>query len=110
MQPFADGKEHLLAELGRLELLLRRQAIRLRAADPSAGDPYRGLYIPDTQAAALLRDGPVGEEPADARALTTEIARRAADNQARIALGGASHPALPLPRLAGRCGLSPFEL
>ena len=59
MSTVVHAHSHLFAELARLDLLLRRQIVRLRAADPGAlDDPYRGLYVPDAQVDSLLRAGP----------------------------------------------------
>ena len=57
VQPFAGAAEHLAFELSRLELLLERQVLRLRAAHLLSDDPFRGLYIPDGQVDALLAGG-----------------------------------------------------
>jgi hypothetical protein len=52
---FVSGSEHLLAELEILDLALRRQVLRLRAANQLTEDEYRGLYIADAQVDALIR-------------------------------------------------------
>jgi hypothetical protein len=104
MTDFTSGTEHLQAELRRLDLLLQRQALRLRAAGALTADEFRGLYIPDEQADALLQSQAAGrEEPPEIGALTERIARAREENAARAGR------ALPLPRLAERFALDSFE-
>ncbi len=142
MSTVVHAHSHLFAELARLDLLLRRQIVRLRAADPGAlDDPYRGLYVPDAQVDSLLRTGasastagasassatgPRQAEPAEAQALSAEIARRRAENWRHAALRQAQRPAAepaealaaepveappePVEALAQACGLSEFEV
>jgi len=46
---FADPAEHLAAELQRLDLVLHREIVRLRAAYQLSLDEFRGLYVSDEQ-------------------------------------------------------------
>jgi ATP-dependent 26S proteasome regulatory subunit len=58
MQPFANSLEHLLAEMERIDLLIRFQIARcckLHAED----EQFRGLYISEREVDALLRK-PIG--------------------------------------------------
>jgi SpoVK/Ycf46/Vps4 family AAA+-type ATPase len=104
---FATAGEHLLAELGRLELLVKRQVYRLRAANLLTEDEFRGLYIADAQVDALLGAGQV-EGAASLRALDGLIDRARAEIDERTRCTGPdARP--PLARLAERFGLSPFE-
>jgi hypothetical protein len=112
MDGFANGTEHLLAELLRLDLMLQRQVARLRAADLITEDEFRGLYIPDGQVDALL-DQPhrslqasydAAGHPGDD--LIEEVRQ---ENAARLEAGLRSGSGLPLPRLAELFGLSPLE-
>jgi ATP-dependent 26S proteasome regulatory subunit len=50
----ADSREYLRQELGRLDLLLHRQILRLRASYQLSLDEFRGLYISDQQVDDLL--------------------------------------------------------
>src|SRR5215204_5819548 len=50
----ADSREYLRQELGRLDLLLHRQILRLRASYHLSLDEFRGLYISDQQVDRLL--------------------------------------------------------
>jgi Winged helix domain, variant/ATPase family associated with various cellular activities (AAA) len=106
-EPFATGLEHLLAELGRIELLLRRQVLRLRADDLLATDDFRGLYIADTQVDALLHRGPPSTErhrtSREVEALGILASGAREENASRAGEG------LPLVRLARLYGLDDFE-
>ncbi len=51
---FADALEHLQAEMARLDLLLYRQILRLRATYQLSLDEFRGLYISDEQVDNLI--------------------------------------------------------
>ncbi|MCU0484584.1 MAG: ATP-binding protein [Anaerolineales bacterium] len=53
------GFSHLLAELSRIDLLIRRQVQRWQAAGQNPEDAFRGLYISDSEASALL-ERPMG--------------------------------------------------
>lgn len=50
----ADSREYLRQELERLDLLLHRQILRLRAQYQLSLDEFRGLYISDQQVDQLL--------------------------------------------------------
>jgi AAA+ superfamily predicted ATPase len=50
-----NAREHTLAHLARLDLLIRREVFRLRLQHPQRGDDeFRGLYISDDEVEALL--------------------------------------------------------
>jgi SpoVK/Ycf46/Vps4 family AAA+-type ATPase len=63
--------EHLQAELARLDVLLRRQVRRWQLAGQDPADAFRGLYVSDAQAEALL-DRPFGTSWGDTIALDPE--------------------------------------
>ncbi len=69
----------LSAELSRLDLLMRREALRLRARYELSADELRGLYVSDERVDALIeseaRDGGVrvGDLDRAAEALRREI-------------------------------------
>ncbi len=116
MEPFRTPLEHLLAELGRLDLMLQRQVRRLRAAHLLNEDPYRGLYIPDTHVDALLSAGrvlnprPDGTDPAvHSEAITYAIEQAHAIIRGRILASQQAGLRLPLVELAVRFGLGDFE-
>lgn len=58
-EPGSLSLSHLLVELGRIDLLIRRQVQRWQAAGQNPDDAFRGLYISDGEAAALL-ERPMG--------------------------------------------------
>jgi SpoVK/Ycf46/Vps4 family AAA+-type ATPase len=99
-----SGTEYLLLALQRLEVMLRRQVLRLRAAHQLVENEYRGLYIPDEQVDALLRQhAPAGD--ANTAVLTAQIARmRAAEGELL------ADPDLPFARLRRWFGLRDEEI
>ena len=100
----SDAVEHLYAELRRLDLLLHRQILRLRAAYNLSLDEFRGLYISDEQVDRLVEqpDGFAGVVlPADELLEHVEEMRRH---------NSAAAPAdSPLRRVAEEFDLSEFE-
>ena len=57
-EPFASSRQHLYAELRRLDLLIQREVWRWRqmnSPDPQAGDEFRGLYVSEAEVDAILR-------------------------------------------------------
>src|SRR5207302_8737364 len=100
---FTTPLEHLGAELERLDVLLRREVLRLRAGNVLAeADDFRGLYIPDAQVDALLARNGLPEPEID------ELGARAAALRRSIDLR--SGPELPLRRIARALDLSDLEL
>jgi hypothetical protein len=105
LSPFADAQEHLLAELDRLELLLRRRAILLRDAGLVTDSDFRGLYVADEHIERIPLDAVDRPMPPAAASLADLAALSAERNLRRLELG----PELPLPRLIRLTGLSPLE-
>jgi AAA+ superfamily predicted ATPase len=99
---FASAAEHVLAELDRLELVVRRRVLRLRAASLLTDDEFRGLYIADAHVDALLAGIAPGADD-ELRELDGFIEHVLRENAAR------EHDGLPLPRLCRALGLDPFE-
>jgi ATP-dependent 26S proteasome regulatory subunit len=99
---FASAAEHVLAELDRLELVVRRRVLRLRAARLITDDEFRGLYIADAHIDALL-GGVAPAADAELRDLDGFIEHVRRENAAR------EHDGLPLPRLCRALDLDPFE-
>src|SRR5579859_8204636 len=112
MKNFATSLEHLVTQLQLLDLLLRRQVMRLRAANQLTEDNMRGLYIPDTQIDTLLSQ-PIhhwqlpfnDEEPKGIQILNQTIERLREENAQRASMS----PDLPLLRLATLFNLQPAE-
>lgn len=114
---FANGAEHLLAELSRLRLLLHREVLRLRASGLLNEDQFRGLYVSDEQVDAVLREryaklskADPGENFPPAMSQLSQRARASAQEiKARTAASAASGISLPLSRLAEIFSLSASE-
>src|SRR5215467_2274018 len=93
---------YLQTELRRLDLLIHREILRLRAAYQLSLDEFRGLYVSDQQVDTLLREHPSSPEAADPDELT-----QMADAEHRTS------QADPDPRwsaLSREFGLGPSEL
>jgi len=113
MEPFENGTAHLQAELRRIDLLLQRQVLRLRAANLLTEDQFRGLYISDAQVDALLRHARAGAEDASIPSAeqTTELIRALEkETEGRLRATVDAGIELPLPRLAAVFGLTRFEV
>jgi hypothetical protein len=96
--------EHLQARIGALEAQVRGAVERRRAVDPQPGDPFRGLYVSDQQAAALLDDDPSGAQP------TAEDWIRRVEIEAWAEEVDPAGSALRLRRLAGAFGLEDADV
>ncbi len=101
---FTDPLEHLTAGLQRLDLLLHREILRLRATYQLSLDEFRGLYISDEQVNSLI-DQSLGYE--GVLSTLAELTQRAEAlreaNAERLPNG------LPWQRLAIEFGLTPIE-
>ena len=64
------NREYLQGELQRLDWLLHREILRLRAIYQLSLDEFRGLYVSDAQVDALLRDTQQASEVSDPAELT----------------------------------------
>jgi ATPase family associated with various cellular activities (AAA) len=100
----ADPCVYLSAELQRLDLLLHREILRLRAIYQLSLDEFRGLYISDEQVNQLI-DRSLNYE--GATALTAELTQQA--EALRIANEQQCGEDLPWSRLAAEFSLSPTE-
>ena len=107
---------HLLAELSRIDLLIRRQVQRWQAAGQNPEDAFRGLYISDGEASALL-ERPIGSNWGAAVRLPDSIeqayeqALQAAQQRA-VQLAAQAHAqgkTLRLQRLVEALGLNTFD-
>ena len=99
-----DPMEHLAAELQRLDLLLHREILRLRATYQLSLDEFRGLYISDEQVNSLI-DRSLGHD--GAQSVVDELTRQA--ESVRQANAKRSHEDLPWRRLAAEFSLAPIE-
>ena len=111
--------KHLLAELGRVDLLLQRQIQRWQQAGQDPGDAFRGLYISDQEAQALMSRpvtynwGDTSLDPVKARGQDPfDPALKEAALQARALAEAARSQKHPprLVRLAEAFGLQDFDV
>ncbi|HEU4390056.1 MAG TPA: AAA family ATPase, partial [Blastocatellia bacterium] len=105
---YSNSREHLLAEIGYVELLLRDEVDRFKGASPDQREILRGVFISDREIAEILAglsqperetDSPWREAAATLRAEIDE--RRQASAETGVSLS--------LPRLANIFGLTQFE-
>lgn len=107
----------LQAELARIDVMLQREVRRWQLAGQDAGDAFRGLYVSDAQADALLRRPPFSSW-GQCAALPAEdqhafdIALRQAEQQARALkrAARAQGEISRLEQLMTAFELEPFEL
>src|SRR5229473_7494855 len=100
----ADTTDFVRAELARLDLLLHRQVLRLRARYQLSLDEFRGLYVSDSHVDSLVRDWRAADSTSDFSQLDGRTATMRQSNWA--ALSGNS----PWKRLASELSLSAFEM
>ncbi len=110
--PFANAGEHLLAELGRLELVLQREILLLRATSAVSEEDFLGTTVSDARVDALLAVEPPLDSAAErilpaVENLTAQIALLTEVNRRRTATAALD---LPLGRLQRWFELTPFEL
>ena len=113
----SDALDHTLAHLARLDMLIRREILRMRlSSGEQAVDEFRGLYVSDEEVQALLAlpGVPGGRAvPIASSDELTAIDRHLATMSARIdeleAGDGKSAGGLPLVRLTELFGLSRLE-
>jgi SpoVK/Ycf46/Vps4 family AAA+-type ATPase len=120
-RPFTTDREHLYAELGRIDLVIQREIWRWRQANPAqpgAGDEFRGLYVSEAEIDAIL-DGVypgstrVADEVAGVHtesAFGQAIDRAASEIAARKAMSAEQGLSLRLEGLRARFGLTPFDV
>src|SRR6266508_376167 len=101
---FIDPLDHLFAELHRLDLLLHREILCLRATYALSLDEFRGLYVSNEQVDHYIEQavGPTQETPA-VRDLTVQAEAIRWANAARVPAG------FPWHRLVTAFDLSPVE-
>lgn len=104
--PYATPAEHLFDELAYLELLVKRQVVRLRATSLLTEDDFRGLYIADAHVDALLG---ASEASRDAAASLRALDSLAARYRERIDARTCASGELPLARLERAFDLTPLE-
>ncbi len=118
--PFKDSREHLYAELARLDLLIRREVWRWQqtGAPERVEDELRGLFISDAEVGAILNGIYPGSEVVRRRttgrrierALSQAIARAADEISRRKRASAARGISLRLEELRTRFDLLPLDL
>jgi len=98
------GREYLRGELQRLDLLLHREILRLRASYQLSLDEFRGLYVSDSQVDDLLREAPDGQGAPDPAGLTERAVTLHRSNLELL------DDSSPWSRLRQNLSLSPFEV
>jgi hypothetical protein len=108
---------HLQAELARVDVRLRREVQRWRQAGQDPADAFRGLYVSDTQAEALLTR-PLGTNwghsgvlgAGEAEAFAEEERRARLQSKALAETARCQGHTVRLVRLASAFGLDDFEV
>lgn len=117
MEYYTDSLEHVLAELDRLDLLIRAQVWRARELRKGERDGSPAFYIPEDEVEALLEQ-PVGSPfwagiplpPDTQQALQNTLDEMGSLTHARTAESLRRGIDLRLARLGDRLGLSAFDL
>ena len=104
---FAHPVHHLRAELARLDCLIQRGIVRVRAGYQLSQEELRGLYISDQQVDALADARPAAADDAAAPSLAQLWRDATALRERNCACLPA---AFPWAHLAAELGLSPIEL
>lgn len=107
VKPFADGIEHLFAELARLDLLLERHVEQLRAGHLLVESDLRGLFVPDDHVDALLASGAPSANGSSLNRLIQQVQEELSERTAATIDAGRT---LPLLWLAQYYHLSRVEL
>ena len=119
--PFGSSREHLYAELARLDLLMQRQVWRWRqtgAPDPQGGDEFRGLYVSDAEVDSILCGVYPGSEEVNRQvagqrveeSFSQALDRAAGSLAQRRAASAERGVSLHLERLRALFDLTPFDV
>ena len=116
-QPFADSADHILAEMKRLDLMLRRAVLVSRQSrSTDTPDEFRGLVITEETVDRMLDSvdflGDIWKlDPSLAAGnIDEELDRRQEEIRARMEASAQAGQKLTLPHLAAVCDLSPAEV
>src|SRR4030081_3878328 len=104
MQKPSDPRAYLSADLQRLDILLHREILRLRASYQLSLDEFRGLYISDEQVDRLINQSIGYEGPTSAM---EELTQRAEAFRADSATEGCDDS--PWRQLVAEFSLSQME-
>ena len=118
-EPFQNSLEHILAEMKRLDLMLRRAVLLARSSrSDEVPDEYRGLVISEENVDRMLDSvdflGDIWKidnavRPA-ADNIDQELESRQSKIRARMEASNEEEQKLALHHLAASCGLSPAEV
>ncbi len=100
----AMSTDYLDGELERLDLLIHREILRLRAVYQLSLDEFRGLYVSDQQVDNLLREDRSAPEIMDPAELTARAERLHDENLKRLSIDS------PWSRLQREFDLAPCEM
>lgn len=100
----AEPTDFVRAELQRLDLLLHRQILRLRARYQLSLDEFRGLYVSDSHVDSLIHDWRSADNESDFSHLDERTATTRRSNWAALVSDS------PWKRLASALRLSAFEM
>ncbi len=115
MIPYESSLEHLLAEARRIDLMLRREILKVRMErGQSSWDEFRGLYISESEVDGLLSSSPAtvsmpapaSTEPGELAELTRSLVGLEREISARVAC---TRVELRLEHLMRAFNLSRFE-
>lgn len=118
-QPFRDSVEHILMEMKRLDLMLRRAVLVARQSRSSdTPDEFRGLVISDENVDRMLDSvdflGDIwkldASQTQSAGNIDKELESRQEEIRGRMEASAKAGEKLALPHLAAACGLSPAEV
>ena len=119
MKPYQDSLEHILAEMKRLDLMLRRAVILARESrGADVPDEFGGLVISEQNVNQMVYsvdflgdcwkvDDPLRQQ---ADELDRQLARAQEDIRSRLGASARESETLTLPNLAATCGLSPADV
>ena len=71
-KPYVDSWEHLLDEVGGLEMLLRREARRFKNSSTEPPEILRGMFISESEVERMLGDAPEAHGDGDEAAWQRE--------------------------------------
>jgi hypothetical protein len=115
MSGYSNSLEHLLEELRRIDLLVRRQVLRLQRTGRATLDAYRGLYLSEDEVDSILTGADAfvtqteTEDPA-LRPLLSQLAALETDIGAKKAASMLGGTVLRLERLRELFRLSALEV
>ena len=108
---YGSSAEHLLAEIGWLDLLIRREILSNRtSAHGTQSDPFKGLYVSEDEVARLIAqgdNGPRNDGPDDKALIEAAAVRRDIDDRRQASIAAGIY--LALAHLSHLFGLTPFE-